>query len=120
MSEITATSTRPWSCNSTQRPQSRPVTARPQTGASSRHTSSYVVAILEGRGVSRDVGIAALDRDTGNVYLVQVCHHFYKLHRILEGVIACGYQYLRQIPATAELTHTVSNHRARYLSFYDA
>ncbi|KAK7688084.1 hypothetical protein QCA50_008454 [Cerrena zonata] len=68
-------STRPWTGRSTQVPrtaQSRPATARPHTAASSRHTSSYVVAVLEGRGVSRDVGMAALDRDTGKVFLVQL------------------------------------------------
>jgi hypothetical protein len=52
--------------------QSRPTTARPQTAASVRHEGSYVVALLEGRGVSREVGIAALDKDTGKVMLVQV------------------------------------------------
>ena len=76
MSEITATSTRQWSCNSIQGSESRPVTARSQTGASSssRHISNHVVAVLEGRGVSRDVGTAVLDSDTGNVYFAQVCH----------------------------------------------
>jgi len=52
--------------------QSRPPAARPQTAASVFYESSYVVALLEGRGVSREVGIAALDRDTGKVILVQV------------------------------------------------
>ncbi len=51
---------------------SRPTTARPQTAASVRHEGSYVIAVLEGRGVSREVGIAALDRDTGHVMLAQV------------------------------------------------
>ena len=31
-----------------------------------------MIALLEGRGVSREVGIAALDKDTGKVVLVQV------------------------------------------------
>jgi len=53
--------------------QTRPTTARPQTAASTiRREGSYVIAVLEGRGVSREVGIAALDRDTGHVMLVQV------------------------------------------------
>ncbi|KAH9487239.1 hypothetical protein JR316_0001308 [Psilocybe cubensis] len=52
--------------------QSRPTTARPQTSASVRYDGSYVLAVLEGRGVSREVGIAALDKDTGKVMLVQV------------------------------------------------
>lgn len=58
---------RPWTG------QSRPPTGRPQTSASTvRREGSYVVAIVEGRGVSREVGIAAVDRDTGHVMLVQV------------------------------------------------
>ena len=75
------TTPRPWTTQSRsystdQRPwtaQSRPTTARPQTATSVRHEGSYVVAVLEGRGVSREVGIAALDKDTGKVVLVQVC-----------------------------------------------
>lgn len=59
-------SARPWTG------QSRPTTARPQTAGSVRYEGSYVVAVLEGRGVSREVGIAALDKDTGKVMLVQV------------------------------------------------
>ncbi len=57
---------RPWTA------QSRPATARPQTAASTRHDASYVIALLEGRGISREVGMAALDKDTGRVMLVQV------------------------------------------------
>ncbi|EPS95138.1 hypothetical protein FOMPIDRAFT_63418 [Fomitopsis schrenkii] len=57
---------RPWTA------QSRPATGRPQTAASSRHESSYVVAVLEGRGVAREVGIAALEKDTGRVSLIQL------------------------------------------------
>ncbi|KAH8111431.1 muts domain V-domain-containing protein [Phellopilus nigrolimitatus] len=49
--------------------QSRPATARPLTAASSRHEGSFVVAVLEGRGVGREVGIAALDKDTGQIVL---------------------------------------------------
>jgi DNA mismatch repair protein MSH4 len=52
--------------------QSRPNTGRPLTAASSRHEGSYVVAVLESRGVGREVGIAALDKDTGHVELIQV------------------------------------------------
>lgn len=64
---------------------SRPTTARPQTAASTRHEGSYVIALLEGRGVSREVGIAALDKDTGKVMLVQVadCQTYVKtLHQM--------------------------------------
>lgn len=50
----------------------RPGTARPQTAASTRHEGSYVIALLESRGVAHEVGIAAMDRDTGRVMLVQV------------------------------------------------
>ena len=67
--------TRPWKNHSRRRPwtaQSRPTTARPQTAASTRFEGSFVVAVIEGRGVSREVGIAGLDRDTGKVVLVQV------------------------------------------------
>ena len=52
--------------------QSRPTTARPTTAASTRYEGSHVVAVFEGRGVAREVGIAALDKDTGHVVLVQV------------------------------------------------
>lgn len=53
--------------------QSRPSTARPQTSVSARHEGSFVIALLEGRGAGREVGLAALDKDTGRVALVQVC-----------------------------------------------
>ncbi|KAI0962828.1 hypothetical protein AcW1_000092 [Taiwanofungus camphoratus] len=64
---------------------SRPTTARPQTAASSRHESSYIVAVLEGRGVAREVGLAALDKDTGRVALIQLadCPTYVKtLHQL--------------------------------------
>ncbi|KAI0735804.1 muts domain V-domain-containing protein [Earliella scabrosa] len=58
---------RPWTSHS------RPNTARPQTAASSRHDSgNYLVAVIEGRGVGREVGIAALDKDTGRVAVIQL------------------------------------------------
>jgi DNA mismatch repair protein MSH4 len=31
-----------------------------------------VIALIEGRGIAREVGMAALDRDTGRVIIVQV------------------------------------------------
>ncbi|KAJ7153512.1 muts domain V-domain-containing protein [Mycena crocata] len=65
--------------------QTRPGTARPTTAASVRHEGSYVIALLEGRGVAREVGIAALDRDTGRVMLVQLadCQTYVKtLHQM--------------------------------------
>ncbi|OCH88996.1 hypothetical protein OBBRIDRAFT_888728 [Obba rivulosa] len=70
---------RPWTA------QSRPTTARPQTAASFRHEASYIVAVLEGRGVAREVGIAALDKDTGRAALVQLadCATYVKtLHQL--------------------------------------
>lgn len=75
----TMSASRPWTGQSartsTVRPttgQSRPGTGRPTTAASSRYEGSFVLAVLEGRGVAREVGIAALDRDTGRVMLIQV------------------------------------------------
>lgn len=68
---------RPWTgqsrATSLTRPhtQSRPGTA-PTTAAISRHDAGFVVALLEGRGIAREVGIAALDRDTGRAVLIQV------------------------------------------------
>ncbi|KAG9126082.1 MutS protein msh4 [Ceratobasidium sp. 392] len=52
---------------------SRPSTARPGTGVSTNgDSSSYVVAVLEGRGVAREIGMAALDKDTGRCVLFQI------------------------------------------------
>ncbi|KAI9065774.1 hypothetical protein FKP32DRAFT_1665232 [Trametes sanguinea] len=51
---------------------SRPDTGRPQTAASSRNDGRFIVAVLEGRGVGREVGIAAFDKDTGRVALLQL------------------------------------------------
>lgn len=74
----TATATRPRTAQS--RPgTARPGTGRPQTGASTRfESSSYVIAVFEGRGVAREVGLAAIDKDTARVMLVQVSNtlHF--------------------------------------------
>ncbi|CAL1696962.1 unnamed protein product [Somion occarium] len=85
---LTSGSSRPWTGHSTNRPytaQSRPATARPQTAVSSRHETSYIVAVLEGRSLGRDVGMAALDRDTGKVNLIQLadCPTYVKtLHQL--------------------------------------
>ncbi|KAJ7042872.1 muts domain V-domain-containing protein [Mycena alexandri] len=71
--------TRPWTA------QTRPGTARPTTAASVRQDGTYVIALLEGRGVAREVGMAALDRDTGRVMLVQLadCQTYVKtLHQM--------------------------------------
>jgi len=61
--------------------QSRPGTARPQTAASNE--GSHVIAIFEGRGVAREVGMAAIDKDTGKVMLVQVSF-FSMQYRVFE------------------------------------
>lgn len=63
--------TRPWTGQS-RSGTTRPGTARPQTAASTRHEGSYVIALLESRGVAHEVGIAAMDKDTGRVMLIQV------------------------------------------------
>jgi hypothetical protein len=44
------------------------------TSASTRYEGTYVIALLEGRGVARELGMAALDKDTGKVILVQVLY----------------------------------------------
>ncbi|KAJ3808136.1 muts domain V-domain-containing protein [Lentinula aff. lateritia] len=70
---------RPWTG------QSRVSTARPQTSASTRHEGNFVIAVLEGRGVGREVGLAALDKDIGRVILVQLsdCQTYVKtLHQM--------------------------------------
>jgi DNA mismatch repair protein MSH4 len=64
---------------------SRPNTARPQTAISTKQDASYVVAVVEGRGISREVGIAALDKGTGAVMLAQLsdCQTYVKtLHQL--------------------------------------
>jgi DNA mismatch repair protein MSH4 len=71
---------RPWTgqsrATSLTRPltaQSRPSTAQaPTTAATSRYDANFTIALLEGRGIAREVGIAALDRDTGRAMLIQV------------------------------------------------
>jgi DNA mismatch repair protein MSH4 len=71
--------TRPWTgqsrTTSLTRPrtgQSRPGTAQATTAVTSHYEASFIVALLEGRGIAREVGIAALDRDTGRMVLIQV------------------------------------------------
>jgi DNA mismatch repair protein MSH4 len=80
-SRPTTAQSRPYTARST-----RPGTARPQTAVSTVYQEpSYVIAVLEGRGVSREIGIAALDKDTGKVMLVQVadCQTYVKtLHQM--------------------------------------
>jgi DNA mismatch repair protein MSH4 len=73
--------TRPWTRQSHTisftRPHtglSRPGTAQATTTANSHYEAqpSFIIALLEGRGIAREVGMAALDRDTGRVMLIQV------------------------------------------------
>lgn len=56
-------------------PLLRPTSARPQTAASSRPKGHSIVAILEGRGISREIGMATLNPETGRATIVQV--HIY-------------------------------------------
>ena len=63
---------RPSMSNLPTTPLLRPASARPQTAASSRPECSYIVAILEGRGISREIGMAALNPETGRATMVQV------------------------------------------------
>ncbi|KAG1809868.1 muts domain V-domain-containing protein [Suillus plorans] len=70
---------RPWTA------QSRPGTARPQTAASTMHDASFVIALIESRGIAHEVGMAALDKDTGRVMLIQLsdCSTYVKtLHQM--------------------------------------
>ncbi|KAJ4485332.1 muts domain V-domain-containing protein [Lentinula aciculospora] len=76
---LTTGQNRPWTG------QSRVSTARPQTSTSTRHEGSFVIALVEGRGVGREVGLAALDKDIGRVVLVQLsdCQTYVKtLHQM--------------------------------------
>jgi len=56
-------------------PLLRPTSARPQTSASSRPEGHSIVALLEGRGISREIGMATLNPETGRVTMVQVRIH---------------------------------------------
>ncbi|KAF7326661.1 MutS 4 [Mycena venus] len=78
-SRPTSDQSRPWTA------QTRPGTVRPTTSASALQEGSHVIALLEGRGVTREVGMAALDRETGRVMLVQLadCQTYVKtLHQM--------------------------------------
>ncbi|KAI5118520.1 hypothetical protein M0805_007689 [Coniferiporia weirii] len=92
---------RPWTG------QSRPTTARPLTAASSRHEGSFVVAVLEGRGIGREVGIAALDKDTGQVDLIQLadCQTYVKtlhhLHLHYPSLVLVPDTFLSHVDASA-------------------
>lgn len=103
------TTGRPWTARSTNRPntaQSRPGTGRPQTAASSKREASYVLAILEGRGMGREVGIAALDKDTGRVNLIQV--------RI--GFLSCIYAHILNSQDSSRTSRHMSRPYTRCIS----
>ncbi|PVF95072.1 hypothetical protein CPB86DRAFT_764679 [Serendipita vermifera] len=74
--------------------RSRPSTSRPATSraSSSRELGTFIVAISEGRNVGREVGIAAVDRETGRVTITQVadCQTYVKtlLHLSLHSPAA--------------------------------
>ena len=53
-------------------PLLRPASARPQTATSSRSEGHSIVALLEGRGISREIGMATLNPETGRATIVQV------------------------------------------------
>ncbi|KAJ8590908.1 hypothetical protein M405DRAFT_932507 [Rhizopogon salebrosus TDB-379] len=77
-SRPTSTS-RPWTA------QSRSGTARPQTAASTMHEASYIIALIESRGIAHEVGMAAIDKETGRVMLIQLadCSTYVKtLHQM--------------------------------------
>lgn len=56
----------------------RPGTSRPGTKHTDTSDTAITVALFESRGVAREVGIAAMDRDTGRVVLVQVLILFHQ------------------------------------------
>jgi hypothetical protein len=74
--------TRPWTRQSHTTSFTRPLTGLPRPGPAQAPTTaatshyeaqhSFIIALLEGRGIAREVGMAALDRDTGRVMLIQV------------------------------------------------
>ena len=67
------TTTRPHTAQQSRPGTARPGTGRPPTGASTCFESStYTIAVFEARGVAREVGLAAIDKDTARVMLVQV------------------------------------------------
>ncbi|KAH9982044.1 muts domain V-domain-containing protein [Lactifluus volemus] len=89
MRSFSDNATRPWTGQSHATSATRPRTGQPAqvptTAATSRYEASFIIALLEGRGVAREVGIAALDRDTGRVMLVQLadCQTYVKtLHQM--------------------------------------
>ncbi|KAG2139666.1 muts domain V-domain-containing protein [Suillus clintonianus] len=109
---------RPWS-TSASRPwtaQSRPGTARPQTAASTMHDASYVIALIESRGIAHEVGMAALDKDTGRVMLIQLsdCSTYVKtlhqMHVHPPSIILVPDTFLT--PTNASLTPSASAARA--------
>ena len=75
LSCLTSGTTHPYAMYSRSETTRPGTSARPQTAASTRHEGSFVIALLESRGVAHEVGIAAMDKDTGRIMLVQVRAH---------------------------------------------
>jgi DNA mismatch repair protein MSH4 len=44
------------------------------------HDASFIIALIESRGMAHEVGMAALDKDTGRVMLIQVRAHLVLIH----------------------------------------
>lgn len=40
------------------------------------HEANYIIALIESRGIAHEVGMAALDKETGRVMLIQVRARF--------------------------------------------
>ena len=62
--------------------------------------------MLEGRGVAREVGIAALEKDTGRVSLIQVRGQGYKGKTLNTSVAARRQSDIYQDPSSATLALT--------------
>ncbi|EJD04505.1 uncharacterized protein FOMMEDRAFT_83663 [Fomitiporia mediterranea MF3/22] len=116
-------STRPNSSIPFSRPvtaQSRPRTAqstrpgtaaqRPTTAASSHHDGTFVVAVLECRGIGREIGIAAMDKETGQLTdcqtYVKTLHH---LHLHYPTTVLVPDTFLTNVDSST----TLSSARAR-------
>jgi hypothetical protein len=99
----------------------RPHTAasnRPQTAVSSRPEGSYVIALFEGRGIAREVGMAALDRDTGRVIVVQVVNpgrHSSKQSCLNSDSLALRLPNIRQNYAPDEPSLSIPHSRSGHL-----
>lgn len=93
--------------------QSRPVTARVNTAQP--HEAGFVISVMEGRGVARQVGLATLNKETGRVFLAQVglfwnssmsvldvmaCHIGHRLPNLRQNVTSNASVYTRSGAST--------------------